>query len=241
MVYRSLDKLQDLLFPPRCQLCGDSSAQASQLCTPCTAELPWLTTACFQCARPVPALPPGGYCGACQRRPPAFDATTALFQYRPPVDHLLKRLKFARELTCAPLLAGLMAERLDRRHSLPGLLVPVPLHHTRLRERGFNQAIELARVVSKRLHIPLAQRLCRRQRATLTQSLLPPAARRLNLRNAFAVSGTPNSRHVAIIDDVMTTGHTANELARVLKQAGAECIEVWVIARSGQLAAGTAR
>jgi ComF family protein len=235
MVYQSLAKLQDLLFPPRCQLCGDGSGSASQLCVPCTAELPWLANTCSQCAQPLAALSQQGHCGACQRRPPAFDETTALFHYQPPVDYLLKRLKFANELACAPLLAGLLAERLGQRgNSLPGLLVPVPLHPTRLHERGFNQALELARVLGKRLHIPLAHRLCRRRRPTEAQSRLPPAARRLNMRNAFAVSGTPDSRHVAIVDDVMTTGHTANELARTLKRAGAECVEVWVIARTGR-------
>ena len=235
MVYQYLARLQDALFPPRCHLCGDSSAQAAQLCLPCTAELPWLTTACTQCAQPVMALSPRGHCGACQRRPPAFDQATALFHYQPPVDHLLKRLKFASELAIAPLLAGLLAERLGQRDkALPGLLVPVPLHHSRLRERGFNQATELARVLGKRLHIPLANKLCRRRRPTEPQSRLPPAARRLNLRNAFAVPETLDCSHLAIVDDVMTTGHTANELARVLKRAGAEHIEVWVIARAGR-------
>lgn len=235
MVYRYLDRLQDLLFPPRCHLCGDSSAQATQLCLPCTAELPWLAETCTRCAQPVTALPPGGQCGGCQRRPPAFDRTTALFHYQPPADYLLKRLKFGNELAVAPLLAGLLAERIDQRmDALPGLLVPVPLHRSRLRERGFNQATELARILGKRLHIPVAHHLCWRRRPTEPQSRLPPAARRLNLRNAFDVSGTPDNGHLAIVDDVMITGHTANELARVLKRAGAEQVEVWVIARAGR-------
>ncbi len=235
MVYQYLVRLQDLLLPPRCRLCGDSSEQASQLCVPCAAELPWLTTTCAQCAQPVTAMPPQGRCGVCQRRPPVFDETTALFHYHPPVDHLLKCLKFARELAVAPLLAGMLAERLGQREqALPGQLVPVPLHHSRLRERGFNQATELARTLGRRLHIPVAHHLCRRLRPTEPQSRLPPAARRLNLRNAFTVQGTPEHKHLAIIDDVMTTGHTANELASALKQAGAERLEVWVIARAGR-------
>jgi ComF family protein len=180
-------------------------------------------------------MPPQGRCGVCQRRPPVFDETTALFHYHPPVDHLLKCLKFARELAVAPLLAGMLAERLGQREqALPGQLVPVPLHHSRLRERGFNQATELARTLGRRLHIPVAHHLCRRLRPTEPQSRLPPAARRLNLRNAFTVQGTPEHKHLAIIDDVMTTGHTANELASALKQAGAERLEVWVIARAGR-------
>jgi len=235
VVYQYLVRLQDLLLPPHCRLCGDSSGQAARLCAPCAAELPWLTTTCTQCAQPVTALSPHGHCGACQRRRPAFAQTTALFHYQPPVDHLLKRLKFARELAVAPLLAGMLAERLDQREqALPGQLVPVPLHHSRLRERGFNQATELARSLGRQLHIPVAHHLCKRLRPTEPQSQLPPAARRLNLRNAFTVPGTPECSHLAIVDDVMTTGHTANELARALKRAGAENVEVWVIARAGR-------
>lgn len=234
MVYQYLVRLQDVLFPPRCQLCGDSSAQAAQLCLPCTAELPWLTTTCTQCAQPVTALSPRGHCGACQRRPPAFDQATALFHYQPPVDHLLKRLKFANELAIAPLLAGLLAERLGRRErALPGLLVPVPLHRSRLRERGFNQATELARVLGRRLGIGVDHRLCQRVKRTEPQSTLPVKQRRANLRNAFTLGGRPAAGHIAVVDDVMTSGHTSNELARVLKQAGARRVEVWVIARAG--------
>jgi ComF family protein len=108
----------------------------------------------------------------------------------------------------------------------------VPLHRTRLRERGYNQAALLAARLGTRLAIPVAQRLCTRRRATQPQSLLSPTARRLNLRNAFDIHGTPASTHVAIVDDIMTTGHTVGELARALKQAGVERVEVWVVARA---------
>jgi len=107
------------------------------------------------------------------------------------------------------------------------------LHRTRLRERGFNQATELARRLGRELNISTGLRCCQRHRNTQPQSLLPPTARRINLRNAFSVRNIPRARHVAIVDDVMTTGHTSNELARVLKQSGVEQVEVWVIARAG--------
>lgn len=176
---------------------------------------------------------PATRCGHCQQRPPAFDSTTALFHYHPPVDYLLKRLKFASELAIAPLLARLLAERIATRNaSLPDLLVAVPLHRTRLRERGFNQASLLALQLGTRLGIPVAPRLCTRRRATQPQSLLSTTARRLNLRRAFAIQDNVPAAHIAIVDDVMTTGHTAGELARTLKQAGAQHIEVWVIARA---------
>jgi len=229
-VYQWVARLQDLLFPAHCRLCGSPAATAFRLCPACEQELPWLAAGCVQCARAVATQT---RCGRCQKRPPPFDCTTALFHYRPPVDHLLKRLKFGNELAIAPLLAGMLAGSLSlRSEPLPGLLVAVPLHRTRLRERGFNQAALLATRLGERLAIPVAQRLCTRRRATHPQSLLSPTARRLNLRNAFDVHGTPPATHVAVVDDVMTTGHTAGELARVLKQAGVQRVEVWVIARA---------
>ncbi len=232
MVYQWAARLQNLLFPPHCRLCGSPVMAAFRLCPGCEHDLPWLAAGCVQCARPVS---PQTRCGRCQQRPPPFDGTTALFHYQPPVDHLLKRLKFAGELAIAPLLAGMLAGRITARSDpLPGQLVAVPLHRARLHERGFNQAALLAARLGERLSIPVAHRLCSRRRATQPQSLLSPTARRLNLRNAFAVHGPPAAAHVAIVDDVMTTGHTAGELAQALKRAGAERVEVWVIARTAR-------
>ncbi|MEZ5542264.1 MAG: ComF family protein [Pseudomonadota bacterium] len=223
-------RLLDLLLPPRCRLCGDPAAAASRLCAPCEQELPWLNGACARCARPGPETL---RCGVCQRRPPAFDRTTALLQYRPPVDYLLKRLKFSGELAIAPLLAGLLAERIAVRTApLPALLIPVPLHRSRVRERGYNQAGLLARCLGQQLALPVAARLCARRRATRPQSLLNPADRQRNLRRAFAVRAPLPATHLAIVDDIMTTGHTAGALARALKRAGAGEVEVWVIARA---------
>ena len=234
MVYKYTQWLQSLLFPPQCRLCGIATGTALRLCSRCLAESPWIRNACTQCSAPLPAEAPNNRCGHCQKLPPAFDTTTALFHYQPPVDYLIKRLKFARELGIVPLLAALLSARLaTRAAALPSLLVPVPLHRTRLRERGFNQAAELARRVGRELGIRSNHRLCRRTRNTQPQSLLSPNARRLNLRKAFSIQGRDIARHIAIVDDVMTTGHTSNELARVLKQAGAERVEVWVIARAG--------
>jgi ComF family protein len=234
MVYKYAQRLQALLFPSQCRLCGVATGTALRLCPPCLANSPWIRNACTQCGTPLPVQAEDSRCGRCQQRPPAFDTTTALFHYQPPVDYLIKQLKFAHELALIPLLSALLSARLTTRAApLPALLVPVPLHHTRLRERGFNQATELARRVGRELGIRSDHRLCKRNRDTRPQSLLSPNARRLNLRNAFSVQGSGVAGHVAIIDDVMTTGHTSNELARVLKQAGAERVEVWVIARAG--------
>lgn len=234
MVYKYTEWLSSILFPSQCRLCGVATGTALKMCPRCLADSPWIRNACQQCSAPLPVLAEDSHCGHCQKRPPAFDTTTALFHYRPPVDYLIKQLKFANELAIIPLLSALMSARLTTRAApLPSLLVPVPLHRTRLRERGFNQSTELARRVGRELGIRSDHRLCTRNRDTRPQSLLSPNARRLNLRNAFSVQRRPIPAHVAIIDDVMTTGHTSNELARVLRKAGAEQIEVWVIARAG--------
>jgi len=234
MVYKCMEWLPAILFPSQCRLCGVATGTALKLCPRCLADSPWIRHACRQCSTPLPVHAEDNHCGHCQKRPPAFDATTALFHYRPPVDYLIKQLKFANELAIVPLLSTPMSARLTTRAApLPSLLVPVPLHQTRLRERGFNQATELARRVGRELGIRSDHRLCTRNRDTRPQSLLSPNARRLNLCNAFSVRHRPVAGHIAIIDDVMTTGHTSNELARVLKQAGAQQVEVWVIARAG--------
>jgi len=238
MTWRGLQqvigRIDALVFPPRCRLCGASAGVDNGLCRACVADLPWLVGSCVRCARALPEGSVAGLCGACLTQPPVFDAATALLRYRPPVDYLVQRLKFSGELALAPLLARRLAEKIaDRGDALPELLLPVPLHRARLRERGFNQATELARHLGRRLDIPVVYRLCRRSRHTPPQSLTPPAARRRNLRGAFRLEGDLPAGHIAIVDDVMTTGHTANELAAVLRRAGAMRIEVWIVARSG--------
>lgn len=234
VVYDWKQLLQSLAFPAHCRLCTARTGGTGSLCPACSADLPWLESACQQCGCALPGGEQRLRCGTCQQQPPHFDATTALLRYRPPVDYLVQRLKFSGELAIAPLFSGLLATQLSCRDtSLPDFMVPVPLHPSRLRERGFNQATEIARLLGRKLHLPVNRRLCKRTRKTDTQSLLPLKIRHWNVRNAFAVSGAIPARHVAIVDDVMTTGHTVNELARALKRAGARRVEVWVIARAG--------
>jgi len=234
MVYKCLNTLQSLVFPPHCRLCGSANCSVHNLCRPCLDDLPWLGAACPRCQQPLAGCGEIPVCGRCQRQPPAFDACTALFHYQPPADYLIKRLKFSGELALGPLLSGLLAARIKQRASpLPGLVVPVPLHRSRRRERGFNQAMELARSLGRMLDLPVDPRLCERPKRTSPQSLLSTPERKKNLRNAFRITRPEAAAHIAIVDDVMTSGHTANELARALKTAGAERVEVWVIARAG--------
>jgi len=157
----------------------------------------------------------------------------ALLRYRSPVSELIRGLKFGGRLYVARLLGGLMAERLAARGTaVPERIIPVPLHPRRQRQRGFNQALELARPIARRLGAVLDHDTCRRTRNTRAQSELGARQRRTNVRGAFAATGRLEARHVAVVDDVITTGHTTDELARLLKTHGAERVEVWAAARA---------
>jgi len=222
-------RLSLALLPARCLACGEPGAGGRDLCAACRAALPANAPACLRCALPLPAP---GCCGRCQRRPPPLDAAHAAFAYAPPLDRLLPRYKFHRDLAAGRLLAQLMAEAFAGCER-PLALVPVPLHPARLRARGYDQALELARPLARALGLPLHEGLLRRVRPTAAQSVLDAAARRRNLRDAFAVHGRPPlPAHVALVDDVMTTGATLHAAARALRRAGVARVDAWVCART---------
>lgn len=219
----------DWLFPRRCLLCGNRAAMG-ELCAPCDRELPRLARACPVCAAPYTGIGP---CGACQKNIPPFSATYALFHYRHPVDRMITRLKFGRRLELAHFLGKMAARDLVRKIAVPpDLLVPVPLHRARLRERGFSQALEIARPIARAMNLPIETRAVRRARETLPQARLSRESRVSNVRDAFTVSGGLAGRRVAIVDDVMTSGQTVTALAKSLRNEGCADIQVWVIARA---------
>jgi len=221
------------LLPRHCLLCGATTARNALLCAGCDAELPRNTIACRQCGLPLPAL--RERCGHCLKNPPHVDRSVIPLHYAEPVDRLIKDFKFQARFPAGQALAELLADTLLTRHDAkPEWIVPVPLHRQRLRERGFNQALELSRWLSRRLGIPVAAEACRRRRATAVQSRLDAGERRRNIRHAFAIHQLPKAGHLALVDDVVTTGHTVNELARVLKRAGVATVEVWAVARAAR-------
>jgi ComF family protein len=223
--------IQNWLYPPTCLLCGDAGWAGHDLCVACRADLPSNTPACPRCGSLLSG-PVSTDCGACQRKPPAFDATVAAFRYEEPIRHLIHGLKFQARYAAARLLGDLLADALAGCRDLPRLLIPVPLHRSRYRERGFNQSLEIARVVSARLHIALDYLSCERIRPTVPQTELSAAERARNIKQAFRVNGSLRGLHVAVLDDVVTTGATVNELARTLRKAGASRIDVWACARA---------
>ena len=218
-----------VLLSPRCLLCGETGMDGRDLCAACAAALPWYHDACPQCAIPLPA--PGDRCGACLRAPPVMHETHAAFVYGFPLDRLVPRFKFHNDLAAGRLLAELMAESFA---SLPrpAALVPVPLHRERLRRRGYDQALELARPLARALQVPLLADALVRTQATAPQSELDAGARQRNLRRAFEVrAGASLPDHVVLVDDVMTTGATLEAAARTLRRAGVARVDAWVCAR----------
>lgn len=212
-----------LLFGGSCFLCR--GAARDLLCTHCDAELPRLDFAlCPRCAL---ASPNGAICGRCLSTPPAYDATRAALAYDFPADALVHSLKFRGELALAPLLASLLRDRI--RADAVDHVVAVPLATSRLRERGYNQSVEIARHLRRGL-LDLA--LCERTRDARPQIELPHDERQRNVRGAFRCTRSLVGARIAVVDDVMTTGATLNELARTLKAAGAVHVVNWVVART---------
>jgi len=226
-----IKNIQSWLLPSCCVLCGVRAE--GELCAGCERELPVNTSCCTRCAVPLPETKGELVCGPCTRQPPAYDRALSLLRYAYPADKLIQRLKFNAQLHLARLLGERLAGHITRHVTQPPqVIIPVPLHCSRLRERGFNQALELARPVARRLNIPLDYRSGARVRATAVQSLLPAAQRRRNIKGAFQITRPLAAHHAAIVDDVMTTGHTVEEFAATLRKAGVEKIDVWVLARA---------
>ena len=221
-------KFVQLLPAQPCLLCGGASHEGL-CCAACNAELPRLTREhCPICARPTPA---GSVCGQCLKQPPSFDHTVAAFSYNFPIDKLIQSLKFHERLVLVNHLADSLADRVNTK---PDFLLALPLHPARLRERGFNQSMLLARRISRRLDIPLLKDVCERVRNTTPQSSLPWKERDKNMRQAFTckLDDRVRGKHVAIVDDVMTTGASMGELAQALKLAGVNEVSAWVVART---------
>lgn len=221
----------DFLLPQACVAC--KAKAESNLCVDCRTKLPRINYACTRCGRELSqnAL----ICGECLKYPPPFTRTIVPFFYASPIDQLVIGLKFHGHLLNAKLLGELLAENVVESYRdcpKPEIIIPVPLHKARLQERGFNQALEIAKPLAKKLDLPLARYNCKRIKNTAAQTSLTAAERHANVKKAFLVAGKIPA-HIAVIDDVVTTGSTIVEFCKVLRQAGAITIDVWCCARSG--------
>lgn len=227
---------QSVIPPITCLLCHSPAPRHQTLCDGCLSDLPWNTHACERCALPLP--PELLLCGECRPRPPPQQSAIAPLRYVFPVDSLVAGLKYHRQLAHTPLLSQILLEAIratDR--PLPQLVIPVPLHTRRLAERGYNQSLELARPVARALGLPLETRLVKRERHTLAQRTLDARTRQRNLEKAFTLDTARLKRlghpaHVALVDDVLTTGATVGVIASLLQRHGVTDIDVWCVART---------
>lgn len=224
-----LAELYSKLLPIPCFLCGEFSQQAA-LCKACTDDLPWLGQCCQQCAIPLNET---GICGQCLQQPPPQQSCFALFRYETPINHCIVAFKFHQQLVFTKLFAKLLADKLRQRgHALPDILIPIPLHPSRLRGRGYNQSAQLADALARQLGIKVDKTSLIRQRNTTPQTGMSGKQRKRNVKRAFTLRKTLPYKRVALIDDVYTTGHTVAEASRCLQQNGVETVEVWTIARA---------
>lgn len=224
-------RLLGAMLPSACALCAGYSGHA--VCAACEQAYVLPVTRCLCCANPVGALDLGRQCGACLADRPAFDATVAACDYAAPLDSLVLQLKFGAQLALAPWMARVLHDAVAQAClALPDVLCPVPLGPARLVERGYNQALEVARPLARALRVAVAPRLLQRVRETQAQSNAAPGERKKNVRGAFGVDGDVRGRHVGVVDDVMSSGHTLDEVATVLKRAGAARVTNFVFART---------
>ena len=218
-------RLESEIMPVRCVFCGVDTRSVA-VCPPCLEDLPRIRDACPLCARPSATV-----CADCQQRPGPFTTAIAALEYRFPVDAAIRLYKFRRRLYYAPAFGHLLCEAATR---LPGdvdALLPVPLHWRRHAYRGFNQVTEMCGPLRRATGLPQLDNV-RRIVHTPYQSGLSAKQRRRNLRRAFTIRGTLDTRHVVVVDDVITTGETTRQLARVLLAAGADKVSVLALARA---------
>lgn len=219
------------LLKQRCLLCSAQNGGELGLCNGCLNDLPWhAVPQCPQCG----LLSNGLVCGACLNTPPHFDATHSLFTYDFPVDAMMQRYKYGSMLNLSHIFGQLLGKKTNL--ETVDLVIPMPMHPTRLKERGFNQALEIAKILVENHAEKLDYKSAQRQKLTPPQASLPLKERVKNIKGVFKVSenltGHFKDKRIAIVDDVMTTGASLNELAKTLKQAGATHVECWVIART---------
>ena len=191
---------------------------------------------CPQCGLSLPSFSEVA-CGTCQQQAPSYDRVISAFSYQPPIRQMIQAFKFQRKLEYTRFFADQLQQAIQQHYaqydaSLPQLILPVPLHQKRLQQRGYNQAFEISQQLSRLLHIPLEALALTRCKATDEQSGLSAKQRRHNLTGAFTLRTALNAKHIAVVDDVMTTGTTAASIAKTLKQAGIEQVDIWVVART---------
>jgi len=234
-----IKQILDVLYPRRCvlchSLCSSTKPHDIDLCPDCHAELPWIEQACFQCGIPLHNAQNKQRCGQCMQKTPAYDHVISVCHYQNPLVWLIQQMKFKKKPAIANLLGHVMARQLKQQKiSLPDAIIPVPLHYKRQLQRSFNQSEEIAKVIAKQLFCSLDTQYLERHLPSKQQSGLDAKKRKKNVKGIFRIKNKQRNHytHVALVDDVMSTGSTVNEIARTLKKNGVKKIDVWVLARA---------
>ena len=218
-----------LLNPAICLGCAYALKPGQFFCANCITELKRLNNPCNLCG--LENATSGNSCAACLYDPPRWQKMTAPLIYQGLTRNLLIQLKFAESLYLASSLVSATIDHFRDSKPLPEVLLPVPLHRKRLLDRGYNQAFEIAQALSHLLDIPVNTRALSRIRDTDSQSGLSAYQREKNILKAFAYDTSTPYSHVAVVDDIVTTGSTANEITKTLHRAGVRCVEIWGLAR----------
>ena len=224
-----LNKVQPYIYPYTCFLCGEAGQNGLDLCAQCQSDFATINHCCTQCGIPLAS---NKICGACLKTPPHFDKVNCLYQYQNDSGFLIQKLKFQHKFTCAKTIGLLMARHFKELAIHPDVLIPIPLHKKRVRQRGFNQSFEIAKSLQTELDIRLDNSSLKRIRDTSQQASLNAVQRRKNIKGAFQFTPPKNIDFAVLLDDVVTTGSTVNEAAKILKQAGIKRVEVWAFARA---------
>ena len=234
MISAALKKAGSLIYPKVCLQCNDVGQCDMDLCARCYQRLPWITHACERCALPLLGSN-APICGACNRRELYFDHASSPFHFEGFIRDAIYEFKFNNKLNQGKLLAQLLLRYIEKNQlEVPELIIPVPLYKKRIQKRGYNQALEIARIISKELRCELVYNEIYRNRDTSVQMDLPAKQRHKNVKDAFSAKENSlilKNKHICIIDDVMTTGNTVNEVARCVRKAGVEKVDIWCVAR----------
>jgi ComF family protein len=235
---RALSRGVELLLPPACLLCGQllpPGFDPQEFCASCQVDMPPMGRShCSCCSQPFPASSSQHLCKTCLQRPAAFSSVHAACSYKERIKDAIHQLKYRNQVNLAQPLGKVLVKSLEsaRTSFSPDCIIPVPLHPSRLRERGYNQALEISRPLSRTLRIPIDSKLLQRALKTTPQQGLTAAERKSNLRNAFTLTKPTSARKVLLVDDVMTTGETVRECCRILLQGDVKEIQVAVIGRA---------
>ena len=231
-----MQSLLNFIFPPRCQLCSDTHQISHQceLCESCCNDIYINQQPCERCAEPL-AFSESGLCAECLQKLPVYDICWSPFVYAQPLEWMIQQLKFNSKLHFAPLLSTLMIRDIGgflQNTPLPDVIIPMPLHVRRLRQRGFNQSYMLVKPIAKELNLKIDIDSCQRVRNTEHQTGKNALQRRKNIKGAFTFNNEKAYKHVVIFDDVVTTGSSVIELSKVLKKSGVKRVDVWCLARA---------